>query len=297
MDDRRSRRGVLASAGALTLTALAGCTGDGSNATDTPATETPRDTTRAQTTTDGPGTTASDAPAVDWDEVADFRTWLTDYSTLPSSNSRFDYQSVGLEQVVGAGRASFLDLSTDAVDGFLTTSGNAFYLGDFDADALVDAVEDSPDHELTGDHEGYTTAEATETGTEVAVGDDAVLAGSELSVWIDAHVGQRARLEETDPVFTELLARLPERGIVAAQYGPPAGGEIDAAAIDAWGTSMASLDADTGTWVYAFEPGTGEAVVDDVAAGLTDGAFTTGVTDRSRDGRFVTFTATLADLE
>lgn len=295
MDDRRSRRGVLASAGALTLSALAGCTGGDSNESDdTATTDPPRTTTRA--TTDDPATTDSDTSSVDWDEVAEFRTWLTEYSTVQPSNSRFDYQSVGLEQAVSTGRTSFLDLSADAVEGYLITSANVFYLGDFDTDALVATIEESSKHDVTGEHEGYTTGETTASGTEIAVGDDAVLAGSDLSVFIDVHVGKRSRLEETDPIFTELLTRLPERGIVGAQYGPPAGGEIDTSAIDAWGTSTASLEADTGTWVYAFEPGTETAVIDDVAAGLTSGVFANEITARSRNGRFVTLTATLADL-
>lgn len=298
MQERPSRRSVLASAGALALAGLAGCTtGDGATGATTTAAPT-QTTTSESTTSQQPETTAADdAPSVTWDEVADFRTWLSDHSTLPSSNSRFDYQSVGLDQLVSAGRVSFLELSPADADGFLTQSGNAIYLGEFDADALTSAVEESPDHEVTGEYEGYTTAEATERGTELAVGGDAVLAGSELSAWIDTHVGEQERLEETDPVFTRIIRRLPHRGLVTGQYGAPAGGEIDAEAIEAWGTSMVSLDSGEGAWVYALEPDTSEAAVDELATELGESAFTDEVTDRRRDGRFVTFDATMPTPE
>lgn len=288
MQQRPSRRSVLASAGTLALAGLAGCTSGDSESDTTSATDSTADATV--------GTTESDAPSVDWDEVAGFRTWLTEYSTLPSSNARFDFQSVALDDLVESGRASFLDLSADDVDGFLSQSANVVYLGEFDADALTTTIEESADHEVTGEHEGYTTAEAAEAGTEFAVGEDAVLAGSELSVWIDTHLGERKRLEEAAPVFTRIFARLPDRGVVTGQYGPPAGGEIDAEAIEAWGHSMSSLDAGEGTWVYALEPGTGEAAVDELASELGASVFTTEVTDRVVDGRFVTFTAEMRSL-
>lgn len=289
MQQRPSRRSVLASAGTLALAGFAGCTSGDTESDTTSATAATAD----ETTT----TTESDAPSVDWDEVADFRTWLTEYSTLPSSNARFDYQSVALDELVESGRASVLDLSVDDVDGFLSQSGNVVYLGEFDADALTTTIEDSADHEVTGEHEGYTTAEATERNTEFAVGDDAVLAGSELAVWIDTHRGERERLEGAAPVFTRIFERLPGRGVVTGQYGPPAGGEIDAEAIEAWGHSMASLDASEGTWVYALEPGTGEDAVDELASELGASAFTTEVTDRVVDGQFVTFTAAMRSLD
>jgi len=287
MQERPSRRSVLASAGALAFAGLAGCTG-GNTGTDA--------TTDTTATGTADATATERAPSVDWSEVADFRTWLTEYSTLPSSNARFDYQSVGLGTVIESGRASFLDLSVDNVDGVLFQSGNTIVLGSFNRSSLSNAVEVADDHEVTGEYEGYTTAEAVESETKLALGEDAVLAGSDLPVYIDTHRGERERLEETDPVFTTILGKLPERGIVAGQYGPPAGGEIDAEAIEAWGTSMASVDADTGTWVYAFESGTSDETVEAVESGLAASALTDEVTDRSEDGRFVTFTATMADL-
>ncbi len=288
MQRRPSRRSVLASAGTLALAGLAGCTSGDSESDTTSAT----DSTATATTT----TTESDTRSVDWEEVADFRTWLTEYSTLPSSNARFDYQSTGLDTLVGSGRASFLDLSVDDVDGFLSQSANVVYLGEFDADALTTTIEESADHEVTGEHEGYTTAEAAETGTEFAVGGDAVLAGSELAVWIDTHLGERERLEEAAPVWTHIFERLPDRGLVTGQYGPPVGGEIDTEAIEAWGHSLSSLDASEGTWVYALEPGTTGDAVDELASELGASAFTTEVTDRAVDGRFVTFTAAMRSL-
>jgi len=297
MQERPSRRSVLASAGGLALAGLAGCTGDGGS---DDATTTRASTTSAPTetdTTEQSATTAGDTPSVDWTEVAAFRTWLTEYSTLPSSNARFDYQSVGLESIVGVGRTSVFDLSAEDADGALVQSGNVILLGAFDVDALVADVEASADHEVTGEHEGYRTAEATETGSELAVGEDAVLAGSDLSVYVDTHLGERERLEETDPVFTQVLRRLPHRGLVSGQYGAPAGGEIDAESIEAWGTSMASLDSGEGAWVYALEPDTSDAAVDELEAELAESSFTEAVTSRRRDGRFVRFEATTPTFE
>lgn len=294
MDERPSRRSVLATAGTLALAGLAGCTSGDDESKPKPSDGTTKSTDEpSATTTDAASTTESE-PSVDWTDVAAFRTWLTDYSTLPESNHRFDYQSVALDRVLESGRVGFLDLAPETVDGFLTQSTNVFFPGTYDAAALVDAVEASDDHEVSGEYEGYTTAERTETGTQVAVGDDAVLAGSELSVWIDAHVGERDRLEQADPLFTRLFERLPDSGLVTAQYGPPAGGNIDSDAIDAWATSMASLEAESGTWVYALEPGTGTDTVDDLESQLAASAFTDEVTDRAVDDRFVTFTATVA---
>ncbi|MGB9963834.1 hypothetical protein [Halobacterium hubeiense] len=281
MQRRPSRRSVLASAGALALAGLAGCTGG--DAESDPTAE--------------PTATATSDPSVDWSEVAEFRTWLTEYSTLPSSNARFDYQQVNLDQVVGVGRTSVFDVAPEDADGALVQSANVVVLGDFDRESLVADLEASEDHEVTGEYEGYATAEAAETATEYAVGGDAVLAGSELAVWIDTHLGERERLEEADPVFTRIFERLPDRGLVTGQYGTPAGGEIDAEAIEAWGHSMPSLAAGEGTWVYALEPDTGEAAVDELAAELGESAFVTEVTDRAVDGRFVAFTAETRSLD
>lgn len=289
MQRQPSRRSVLASAGTLALTGLAGCTTGGS---ESETTSTVTDTTTGATTR----STDSETPDVDWSSVADFRTWLTDYSTLPSSNARFDYQEVGFEQLVGAGRTSVFDIATEDVEGVLLQSANVFVLGDFDAEARVADLEADESHEVTGEHEGYTTAEATETGTEFAVGGDAVLAGSDLTPYIDTHLGNRERLEESAPVFTRLLERLPDRGLITGQFGPPTGGEIDADAIEAWGHSLPSVDAADGTWVYALEPGTSGDSVDELEGELAASAFTKDVTDRVVDGRFVTFTASMAEL-
>lgn len=295
MQQRPSRRSVLASAGLLAVTGLAGCTGgDTGDATRTDDTTRTRETTRSSTTsgaTTTPDTTESPGESVDWDDVADFRTWLTDYSTIPESNHRFDYQEVDLDTVLSSGRLAFLDVSTSDVDGALFQSANAFFLGSFDQGVLVDAVESSEDHEVTGEYEGYATAEATESGTELLVGGDAVAAGSELSAWVDAHNGDRERLEEVDPVFTHIFERLPDREFVTAQYDPPTGGEIDTEAIYAWGTSMPSLETDAGTWVYALDPAS-EEVVAELESDLAASAFVEEVTDVSVDDRFATFTAT-----
>lgn len=286
MQRRPSRRSVLASAGTLALAGLAGCTSGDSDATDNP--------TKVSTdATTEPTTTAEQS--IDWSEVADFRTWLID-SADESSNGRFDYQEVGLDQIVGVGRTSVFDVAPEDADGALVQSGNTILLGDFDAEARVADLEAADGHEVTGEREGYTTAEAAETGTELAVGGDALLAGSDLATWIDAHVGERDRLEEADPTFTRIFEGLPDRGLVSGQYGPPLGGEIDAEAIEAWGHSTAELGAE-GTWVYALEPDTGGAAIDELESELGASAFTTEVTGRTVDGRFVTFTAGMRSFD
>lgn len=313
-----SRRGVVAGV----VAALGGCVG-GSNESDDPTgdgtvrdvTRTPgnatserssttrpvdeesTETTATDDTTDEPDATDDAATAVEWEEVAAFRRWLTDYSTIPNGNSRFDYQRGYAEAFVEGGRVAFLDLPRDGVDGHLTQSGTVVHLGAFDRESLVERVEASDDHELTGEHEGYALGRSEATGSEVAVGDDAVLAGSEVTPWIDARVGTRDRLETVDPDFTRLFRRLPDRGVVAGQYGPPTGGRIDLEAISLWGHSMPSLDADTATWVYLFDEES--ALTDDALATIERGLepLTEEITAASADGRFATITATPVRLD
>lgn len=296
MDERRSRRSLLASAGALALTGLAGCTSSG------PEDATPADDTAGQTDTPAESTTdrepdtsdGESTPSVDWSDVAGFRTWITDYTWVDGGNSRFDYQQVGVEQLTESGRASFLDLDPERVDGVLFHAGTVCYLGNFDAGALSETVESSDAHDVTGSYGGYTTADATETGARFAIGDDAVLAGASVEQLVDAHRGERERLEESAPVFTRLFDRLPDRGLVTGQFGAPVGGEVDADAIDAWAHSMPSLDAADGTWVYALASGTSTDEVDELEVELAASAFTEDVLERTVDGRFVTFTASMA---
>lgn len=302
-----SRRAVVAAA----AVALAGCSGGDPNATnesdprtddasgqpDQPADDAPT-TTDAPPATDASSadaaSTTDPSPTVEWDEVAEFRKWLTDYSPLPGSNSRFDYQRGYADSYVAGGRVAFLELSPDDVSGHLTQSGTVVHLGSFDGEAMIGKIEASDEHERTGEYEGYATASATDANTELAVGDDAVLAGADVTEWIDARRGNRPRLEDVDPEFTRLFRRLPDRGIVAGQYGSPAGGEIDIDAISLWGTSMPSLDDGTSTWVYVFEEETD--VTDDVLAELRRGLepLTEELTGSAVDGRFATITGVLA---
>lgn len=305
MQERPSRRTVLATAGSLALSGLAGCAGGGDDDATTAGPSTDDATTAGSSTDDATATTDSDptdtqsttgtadAPDVDWNDVSPFRTWITDYSTIPGSNHRFDYQAAALEDTLAGERTDVLDLSADDLDGVLFQSANVFFFGEFDVDAVVDALSSDDDHEMTGEHEGFELAEGGEAGTEFAVGSDAIGVGSELTHWVDAHVGERDRLEETDPVFTRILRRLPDREFVTAQYGAPAGGEIDGEYIDAWGTSMSALDAETATWVYALDPDAGSGDVEDLESELEASAFTESIADRETDGRLVTFTATV----
>ncbi|WP_135851465.1 hypothetical protein [Halorussus salinus] len=292
-----SRRSFVASV----AVALAGCTGtsereaDSGSSTTTGVPTTDDDPTTAVTESDSERTTAESedrAPTVAWDEVAAFRKWLTDYSTIPNSNHRFDYVGGYAESYVKGGRVSFLDLSRDSFDGHLVQSGNVVHLGSFDAASLTDRIEESPDHERTGEYEEYVLAEQTETGIEVAVGDDALLAGSDLRKWIDTRLGKRQRLEQVEPDFTRVFRRLPDRGLVTGQYGPPTGGEIDDDAIKLWGLSREGLSSDTATWVYAFE--TAEDLTAEALTAIEEGLGPTveEVTGSERDGRFATITAT-----
>lgn len=290
MPSTPSRRSLLASAGTV-LAGFAGCSGGDSGTEGSPD--------RTTTATPGTGTPSRtvDAPPVDWDGVAPFRTWLTDHTTLPSSNYRFDYQRTGLEDLLGTGRVSVFDLSAAEVSGFLTQSGNAIYLGSFDGDALAEALASSSDHERTGSHAGYATATSADGVTEFAVGDDAVLAGSDLDAWIDAHRGERPRLEEVYPVFTLLLSRLAARGIVTAQLGPPTGSDLPGDAVYAWGNAMAAADADEATWVYVTADSPTESLVADIEATLADSPLVAGVDDVTVEGRVVTLVGTPAAPE
>jgi len=312
-----SRRNVVAAV----VAALGGCVGRSNESDDPSGDGTVRDATRTPTSSTGERSTtarpsdekSTDAPdatddaatssaddattAVEWEEVAAFRRWLTDYSTIPDANYRFDYQRGYAEAFVEGGRVAFLDLPRDAVDGHLTQSGTVVHLGAFDRESLVERVEADEDHELTGDHEGYALAENDATGSTVAVGEDAVLAGSEVTPWIDARVGVRDRLETVDPDFTRLFGRLPDRGVLTGQYGPPAGGRIDNEEIALWGNSMESPDADTATWVFLFDDE--RALTDDALESLETGLepLTEEITDASADGRFATITATPVQID
>jgi hypothetical protein len=297
-----SRRSFVASV----AVALAGCAGtsdrgsesDGSATTNVPttgdSTTDDEQTTATAGSDDERTTTESDdaAPTVAWNEVAPFRKWLTDYSTIPNSNHRFDYVRGHSDAYVKGGRVSFLDLPNESFDGHLVQSGNVVHFGSFDAASLTDRIEESPDHERTGEYDEFVFAEQTETGIEVAVGDDALLAGSDLRMWIDTRLGKRQRLEEEDPDFTRVFRRLPDRGLVTGQYGPPTGGEIDNDAIELWGLSRESLSSDTATWVYAFE--TAEELTAEALANVAEGLGPTveEVRNSERDGRFATITAT-----
>lgn len=301
-----SRRAVLA-AGAV---AIAGCSGGESDATspDDDASDASDRSTDAPTTTDGPATTdeatTADAASttepsssVEWDEVAEFRKWLTDYSPIPGGNRRFDYQRGYADSFVAGGRVAFLELSPDDVTGHLTQSGTVVHLGSFDGEALVGKIEASDDHERTGEYEGYATAEATDARSELAVGDDAVLAGADVTEWIDARRGNRPRLEAVEPEFTRLFRNLPDRGVVAGQLGSPAGGEIDVDAIALWGTSMPAVDAGAATWVYVFE--STDDLTDDALAELERGLepLTEELTGSTADGRLATITGVPVQLE
>ncbi len=267
-----SRRSFVASV----AVALAGCTGtsdrgsesDSSTTTGAPPTDGERTTATAESRDERTTAESDDAPpTVAWDEVAAFRKWLTDYSTIPNSNHRFDYQRGYAESYVKGGRVSFLDLARASVDGHLVQSGTVVHLGSFDVASLTDRIEESPDHERTGEYDEYVLAERPESGSELAVGDDALLAGSDLRKWIDARVGTRERLEEVEPDFTRVFRRLPDRGLVTGQYGPPTGGEIDETVEDLTDEALTSI-----------EEGLGPAVEE--------------VTGSERDGRFATITAT-----
>jgi len=251
--------------------------------------------------TDG---TDGDTVASDGNSGADatgFRSWLTDERLREDSNLRFDYARGYTEAFVG-GRVEPLNLTSENVDGHVTQSGTTVHLGGFGIDAMTDRIENAEGFEVTGEHEGYVVAEGTvEAGDRsitfpVAVGEDAVVVGEGYEAHIDAHTGERDRLEGVEPDFGVLFDELPLEGYatVAGEYGTPTG--TSANVTEYVSVSGVAHETPTGgdtTWVYVFDDS------DDVTpkrAGILASSVQSGVgevNDTETDGRVVRLSGTV----
>ncbi|SFC16632.1 hypothetical protein SAMN05444422_10592 [Halobiforma haloterrestris] len=258
MDHTVTRRGVVA----LAAAGLAGCLGSDDEQSDDP-----EDTDDSADGDTDPESNGDDAGSLepperdiepDWDEAAEFRTWLL-ADTVLDGNRRFDYTSVFPEGTeLGAGFPDAVGLSTDTVDGHLIQSYTQVFFGTFDPEAVREAVsedaETADDLEVVDDYEGYAVLEQSVGGDtrRLAVGPDAVVVGRDYERRIDAHRGEYERLEEADPEFTHLFRELPHDETITGHYGAPAAEGVDVDGIYLWGVSSESPTADELTWKFVF---------------------------------------------
>lgn len=184
-----------------------------------------------------------------WKDSDEFREWLTDESAY--SESHFFEFVAGYSKSLVSPRLEAFDLTGENVDGHLIQSGAEIHLGQFDAESIVSQFEDSDDHEVGDEHEGYTIVDE-----DVAVGDDAVLwygMEGDLTRRIDVRTGAEDRLEAADPTFTDLFETLPDGSIVSGQYHSSEWDEFDIDELSLWGSSIESLESGEATWVFVFE--------------------------------------------
>ena len=230
------------------------------------------------------GTGDAEASEPNWDEVKEYRKWLTDARLRENSNLRFEYTD-GYTDVFVGGRVEPLDISSENVDGHLTQSGRVVHLGGFDTETLVERVEEADGYETAGEYEGYTVVEGAVNGTtvELVFAEDAVVVGEGYEAAIDARVGNRERLEEVESDFTLLLDELPEGETVAGQYGAPPESSPVGEYVSVWGVSHETQTGGETTWVYVFED------ADDVTpkrAGILASSIQLGdANDTETDGR------------
>ena len=279
-----SRRAVLAGGASTVVGALAGCLGQDNDANG----ETP-----SNLEDDDPNSSGSDGAQ------APFGDWLVtpeSISELRGDNRvyRFSYSSFLIEQTLQNGRASVLDIDPAAVDGFLIQTPALIFLGAFDRAGLETILEDMDGYTLTGEYESYRTAENAETGTQFALGDEAVLIGRDLELWIDARTGEDRRLEETTPVFTRLFDRLPRLTTsVVGQLGPPQSFDVDLDGLKAWVNSTPEPvpgKTTTQRWVYAFDEQPSEDTTRAIEQELSGNPLIDEVTETTVDSAFLTVT-------
>lgn len=287
MDRRHSRRAVLAGGASAVLGGLAGCLGQDDDGQDDIADEAPRDNDSA--------TSEPDSAQVP------FRDWLVTPELAPGVSDdtnrvyRFEYVPGGFlsrtEQDRVQGRASVLDIDPAVLEGQLLQIPAVIYFGEFDQSALETAIEGADGYTLTGEYESYRTAQNTEAGTQFALGEEAVLIGRELELWIDTRTGANTRLEETTPVFTQLFDRVPTGLNVAGQLGPPPTFEAELDSINAWiSTTAEPIAGETvaQTWVYAFDGQPSEDSTQAVQQELSSNPLIGSITETTTDGRFLT---------
>ncbi|THE65536.1 hypothetical protein D8Y22_06890 [Salinadaptatus halalkaliphilus] len=284
-DSRLTRRSMLA----VTMAAIAGCTSGGDDPEELPPdAETGGD--ESERDADEREIPDRDIDA-DWDAAAPFRTWLLDSDPVSGGNRRFDYtavfpEGVDLEPVL----PGFSDVTIDDVDGHLVQAFTQVFFGTFDVDAITADADRDDDTEITGTYGGYTvvTESLPDGERTLAIGPEAIVIGDDYEARIDAHQGERDRLEDVDPEFTHLFQQLPHTETVTGEYDAPAGSNVDIDEIYLWGVSSESPMAEEMTWVFVFE--SADALTDDALETLE--AVSSDVASAERDGRTATIVGT-----
>ncbi|RQG89140.1 hypothetical protein EA462_12270 [Natrarchaeobius halalkaliphilus] len=288
---RLSRRGVVA----LAAVGLAGCTSsedrnddggtNGGNTDDTNGSESDANGADERDSTD------RDIEA-NWDEAAPFRTWLLD----TDANRRFDYtEEFPADADPASGFPDVFGVSDGAIDAHLIQTGTHVFFGSFDSESIVDGVEAADEYDSAGQYEGYALLTQTLPDgqpQDIAIGSDVIVVGNDYERRIDAHRGERDRLEETDPEFTHLFRELPHETTVSGQYGSPTGANVDIDELHLWGVSSEFPTAETMTWVFVFER---EEDLTGTALEELEG-ISSGVEDSSIDGRTATVVGAPPDI-
>ncbi|ERG89376.1 MAG: hypothetical protein J07HX5_01534 [halophilic archaeon J07HX5] len=297
MSRKHSRRAILAGGASAVLGGLAGCLGQGDDSGEGDRQNNTVDT--------GPGDTGSGSSDPASAQVS-FRDWLVAPELTPGVTGnedrvyRFEYIPGGFlqqaEQDRVQGRASVLDIDPAVIEGRLLQLPAVVYFGEFDQPALETAIESADGYTVTGEYESYRTAENTETGTQFALDEQAVLIGRALEQWIDTQTGTADRLEGTTPVFTQLFDRVPTNLSVTGQLGPPVTFEADLDSLTAWVSATPRLtagEAVTQRWVYVFDGQPPEDATQAIRQELSDSPLLNSITNTTTDGRFLTVTGEL----
>ncbi|MDQ2050335.1 hypothetical protein RBH26_07535 [Natronolimnohabitans sp. A-GB9] len=286
-DSTATRRGVIAAVGAGV--GLAGClSGSDDDGTDDGSSEETDDSTELVDGIDATDLEArrermpDPAVTVDWSEAREFRAWLFDDGNR--SNGRFDYtEDLPPIDDDDSPVLEVLDGYPEQVDGLLSQGTTQVVLGQFDADEIEARLEDGDVYDVRDEYGGYVVAE-DEGGEPIAVGEDAVVIGTEYERPIDARHGDRDRLEDVDPWMTHVLETLPADSLVTGEFLTPVGEAVDVAEIYCWGLSMADREAETATWTFVFDRP--DDITDDVRSEIESVAAETH--DLETDGRTLT---------
>lgn len=224
--------------------------------------------------------------AVDWSEAAEFRKWLFDDGN--ESDSRFKYTETLPEDREFA-LSGPTGVDRDRIDGHLSHVDAEVLFGAFDADAIAAALEDADGYDAAGEYAGYRVVDergADPVAGTIAVGDDAIVLGSDYERAIDARHGDRDRLEDVDPWITHVIETLPDEPPVSGEYLKPPVGGIDFDEIYCWGASVPAGGDETATWVFVFDRP--DDITDDVRSTIETVA--EEVRDSNVDGRTLTIT-------
>jgi len=235
------------------------------------------------------------------DETTDvaFREWLTNPDV--TETTRFEYSETQIEQAI-EGRLTVLNLDPQQVEGYLIQLPALILFGDFDVSRLEATLEETDEYRLAETYESYRMAypldtEESDDGlveSQFALGTDAVLLGRDLDLWIDTQNGDSERLEESYPIFEDLFRRLPDQTNVTGQLGRPPTWEEGPDGLEAWGTSVPTLDPGeiTQTWIYAFTESPTTNQIERVEQNLSD-TIVESIDQTETDNRFLTVTGTV----